>query len=464
MGLSYPYEAYVIAGFISSNAEIGSYVIVFLSLYYYNILLSYQIMKRGSEWFDRRYSVARIVEAYLSHASSEGPKEEQKLLKRLRFLLIQKMIAPRAFAIAANGDLIIYWKEPYIKQKLAPFIYPIPYWIAPLENWRKKPVSKKSFSWKDLRILKPAPVASAVTVQRAAGMAAVSDQRKNGAADGAQKAGDASGKSSLKGIPRSTRIPLEFIKSDPQAYIIVLGMSFARAFIYGMVAPTIWIGMKTLFPLDHPVVGNVLYSTYWFARKSENSFGMIKRHTESFDSGHSVARILEAYLSHASSEGPKGEQKLSKRLRFLLLQKMIAPRAFAIAANGDLLVYWKEPYVMKKLVPFIYPIPYWIAPLEGWRKKLVRHKSFSWKDLRILKPAPVVSAVNVQRAEEIYSGADQSMKGGIDLDLAQMSLRVEGQGEDFKFDLNGFEIDAARVSGVTFIIRQMAPATSILVP
>ena len=44
--------------------------------------------------------------------------------------------------------------------------------------------------------------------------------------------------------------------------------------------------------------------------------------------------------------------------------------------------------------------------------------------------------------------------GGIDLNPAQMSMQVKKEGEDFKFDFNGTEIDAAQVIGVTFTIRR----------
>jgi len=51
--------------------------------------------------------------------------------------------------------------------------------------------------------------------------------------------------------------------------------------------------------------------------------------------------------------------------------------------------------------------------------------------------------------------------GGIDLNPAQMSLQVKKQGEDFKFDFNGTELDAAQVTGVTFTIRTMTPVTDL---
>jgi len=52
-------------------------------------------------------------------------------------------------------------------------------------------------------------------------------------------------------------------------------------------------------------------------------------------------------------------------------------------------------------------------------------------------------------------------RGGIDLNPAQMSMQVKTVGEDFKFDFNGTEIDAAQVTGVTFTIRQMTPVTDL---
>jgi hypothetical protein len=53
-------------------------------------------------------------------------------------------------------------------------------------------------------------------------------------------------------------------------------------------------------------------------------------------------------------------------------------------------------------------------------------------------------------------------KGGIDLNPAQMSMKVKKDGLDFKFDLNGTEIDAAQVTGATFTINQMTPVTDLV--
>ena len=52
-------------------------------------------------------------------------------------------------------------------------------------------------------------------------------------------------------------------------------------------------------------------------------------------------------------------------------------------------------------------------------------------------------------------------EGGIDLNPAQMSMQVKKDGQDFKFDFNGTEIDAAQVTGATFTIRQMIPVTNL---
>jgi curved DNA-binding protein CbpA len=51
--------------------------------------------------------------------------------------------------------------------------------------------------------------------------------------------------------------------------------------------------------------------------------------------------------------------------------------------------------------------------------------------------------------------------GGIDLNPAQMSMQVKKEGQDFKFDFNGTEIDAAQVTGVTFTIRTMTPVINL---
>ena len=65
--------------------------------------------------------------------------------------------------------------------------------------------------------------------------------------------------------------------------------------------------------------------------------------------------------------------------------------------------------------------------------------------------------------EEAGPNADGAMKakGGIDLNPAQMSMQVKKEGENFKFNLNGMEIDAAQVTGATFTIRTMTPVTNL---
>jgi N-methylhydantoinase B/oxoprolinase/acetone carboxylase alpha subunit len=63
------------------------------------------------------------------------------------------------------------------------------------------------------------------------------------------------------------------------------------------------------------------------------------------------------------------------------------------------------------------------------------------------------NAMNVQ---------DITGTGGIDLNPAQMSMQVKNDGEDFKFDFNGTEIDAAQVTGVTFTICEMTPVSNLL--
>ncbi len=53
-------------------------------------------------------------------------------------------------------------------------------------------------------------------------------------------------------------------------------------------------------------------------------------------------------------------------------------------------------------------------------------------------------------------------KGGIDLNPAQMDMQVKNEGEGFKFDFNGVEIDAAQITGAEFIINEIKPVTNLL--
>jgi len=68
-------------------------------------------------------------------------------------------------------------------------------------------------------------------------------------------------------------------------------------------------------------------------------------------------------------------------------------------------------------------------------------------------------------ADEAMHAAEQKIlsngPGGIDLNPADISMQVKKEGEDFKFNFNGIEIDAAQVTGATFTIRTMTPVTDL---
>lgn len=51
--------------------------------------------------------------------------------------------------------------------------------------------------------------------------------------------------------------------------------------------------------------------------------------------------------------------------------------------------------------------------------------------------------------------------GGIDFNPAQMTMQVKKEGNDFKFNFNGKEINAAQVTGATFTINTMTPITDL---
>ena len=51
--------------------------------------------------------------------------------------------------------------------------------------------------------------------------------------------------------------------------------------------------------------------------------------------------------------------------------------------------------------------------------------------------------------------------GGINLNPAQMSMQVKNEGEDFKFNFNGIQIDTAQVTGARFSIQTITPVTDL---
>jgi len=90
-------------------------------------------------------------------------------------------------------------------------------------------------------------------------------------------------------------------------------------------------------------------------------------------------------------------------------------------------------------------VPFYQKPLFGtlkfWKPIILQHAS---------DPASKDGAM-----------AHKTDTGGIDLNPAQMSMQIKKQGEDFKFDFDGTQIDAAQVIGATFTIRQMTPVTDL---
>ncbi len=53
------------------------------------------------------------------------------------------------------------------------------------------------------------------------------------------------------------------------------------------------------------------------------------------------------------------------------------------------------------------------------------------------------------------------VKGGIDLNPAQMALETKKEGQDFHFNFNGHDIDAAQIVGAEFEIERLSPVTNL---
>jgi ElaB/YqjD/DUF883 family membrane-anchored ribosome-binding protein len=75
-------------------------------------------------------------------------------------------------------------------------------------------------------------------------------------------------------------------------------------------------------------------------------------------------------------------------------------------------------------------------------------------------PDKVISKLEFMYSDQAMN-ANSTGPGGIDLNPAQMSMQVKKDGQDFKFNFNGTEIDAAQVTGATFTIRTMTPVTNL---
>jgi len=185
-------------------------------------------------------------------------------------------------------------------------------------------------------------------------------------------------------IPSKIRIPRKFLENNPQAYDKLFDFFTGRLIAWTLIS-SFWV----IFDRNHfPEPLFVLFGTKVFL-----SYSSTREETVLFDKEHSVENIVKAYVYTKSKEQSQ-EGRIFRQIGFFLShhensKNKIVPRAFSIATNGDLIIYWEEPYIRQKLAPYIYLIPYWIAPLEGWRKKRVKEKKPSHVGLRVLKPIPV---------------------------------------------------------------------------
>jgi len=75
--------------------------------------------------------------------------------------------------------------------------------------------------------------------------------------------------------------------------------------------------------------------------------------------------------------------------------------------------------------------------------------------------AVIISPKLTDEAMNVAEQKSPSGPGGIDLNPAQLSMQVKKDGQDFKFNFNGTEIDAAQVTGATFTIRTMTPVVNL---
>jgi hypothetical protein len=85
-------------------------------------------------------------------------------------------------------------------------------------------------------------------------------------------------------------------------------------------------------------------------------------------------------------------------------------------------------------------------------------------NLRIQAAEDEVLKIKSSPAKEetpITTNSAMNTPGGIDLNPAQMSMQVQKQGEDFKFDFNGVQMDASQVAGINFTILDIASVSNL---
>jgi len=96
-------------------------------------------------------------------------------------------------------------------------------------------------------------------------------------------------------------------------------------------------------------------------------------------------------------------------------------------------------------------IPYTSFPYNSFH-----FNDFGMEMMRLIR----ISNPGINFSQPLIDKATMA-KGGIDLNPVQMNMQIKKEGEDFKFDFNGKEINAAEVTGATFTIRQMTPVTNL---
>jgi diguanylate cyclase (GGDEF)-like protein len=192
----------------------------------------------------------------------------------------------------------------------------------------------------------------------------------------------------------------------------------------------LWHGKPMFSSLGLQIIVSIIF-------KIAVSYIETKDEMEHFDKIYSVRGVIRAYISQMTKEGPEGkskkEEEVFDRLASCLSFHTIEPRAFTIAVNGDLIVYWKEPVILKAVAPVIYPLPHWIAPL-AWRGSGVRQSNKE----KIPLGAELVPAG--QGAQRFTASATMGEgKGGIDLTPANINVQTQtnsssGTGINFHID------------------------------
>jgi hypothetical protein len=176
---------------------------------------------------------------------------------------------------------------------------------------------------------------------------------------------------------------------------------------------------------------------------------------------HDVKKMAELYKAHVINYITQDKTKYPWNGQYPyfaevggLGELMGYPRKFLSRRNSPAALLG---FALSELVEQSNPDALRLDEIVGGQNYGVSAAEYFKKPSDVRNHAQLSSRQPVDGAMEVI----EPKNGGIDMNPAQMSMRIKKNGEDFKFDFNGAVIDAVQVTGVTFIIRNITPVINL---